>query len=76
MKRIQDVHQHSVPDFGIQDNSLWEEITGIKDKQAATYINNDQTKAPEGTSDTKENYKHPSLWWIFYDCIAKYPKFE
>jgi hypothetical protein len=21
-------------------------------------------------------FKPPSLWWIFYDCIAKYPKFE
>ena len=75
---MQDVHEHSVPDFGMQDHSLWDEITGHKEQQA---IKTTQNQDVESTEESKVEVdpgkvRSASLWWLIYDCIAKYPKFE
>ncbi|TNV83624.1 hypothetical protein FGO68_gene221 [Halteria grandinella] len=80
-KRLQDVKEPTVLDFGIQDHSLWDEITGHKEHQLQILHNKGEVASPaiaeESDSESPgKKAKPPSLWWIIYDCISKYPKFE
>jgi hypothetical protein len=86
-KRLMDVKEPSVLDFGVEDHSLWDEISGHKENQIKL-THESARKAQDSTSklgkDSQDNEVAPSsehkkrfsLWWIIYDCISKYPKFE
>lgn len=75
-KRLQDIKEPTVLDFGIEDHSLWDQITGHKDHQLQLLQNKEDAPVDAVAEDEVAKAKPPSLWWIIYDCISKYPKFE
>jgi hypothetical protein len=72
-KRLSDVKQCLVPDFGVQDTSLIDEIIGVKDRVLVAPVGE---QSPNREEPETKLQRPNSLWWLFYDCIAKFPKFE
>lgn len=76
-KRLSDVKQCLVPDFGVKDTSLIDEIIGVKDRLLASPDLKGGDSSPNPDEAKAHHHHRPhSLWWLFYDCIAKFPKFE
>ena len=63
-----------MPDFGVQDTSLIESIIGGKNIGAGKNGDNHQDSNEKEESPSRP--QSSSLWWLFYDCIARFPKFE
>ena len=91
--RLSDVKQCAIPDFGVEDTSLIDDILGVRNRlfvKATSLESLHETTARNGhelepqkkedpvleQQDTQQPYRPHSLWWLFYDCIAKFPKFE
>ena len=74
----------------MQDTSLIDDILGVRNRLFLkatsqeslkdTSLNghaHDHGKDDQIEQSAESNHHRPhSLWWLFYDCIAKFPKFE